>query len=183
MVRRRATPNKRSKRQSPVKRSRKTRKTSPSLKEKLLTTAIWALSLVNLVLIFSLISNFFKSPDETTVSIGSAARVSAVVANDKITVQVLNACGVQGLANDVTKYLREHDFDVVDFGNYPGGFVLDKTLIFDRVSLNTENALRVAEVLNIDKKQVVSELDNSLQLSVTVMVGKDYKKLSLFSTK
>jgi len=183
MVRRRPNATKKTRRQRSVKRSRKTRKAPPSLKEKILTTAIWALSLVNLVLIFSLVSNFFSSPGETTVSIGSPSPASADVPNEKITVQVLNGCGVQGLANDVTQYLREHHFDVVDVGNYPGGFILDRTLIFDRVSLNTENALKVADVLNVNKKQVVSELENSLQLSVTVMVGKDYKKLSLFANK
>ncbi len=183
MVRRRtANTRKQTRRQSPKKGSRKTR-THQSLKEKILTTAIWGLSLLNVILIFSLISNFFKSPGEAAIDIGSVAPQKVAVPNEKITVQVLNSTDVQGLANQVAQYLRQQQFDVVDVGNYRGGFSLDQTLIFDRVSMNSENALKIARALQVDSKQVVPELEDSLQLMVTVIVGTDYKKLSLSANK
>ncbi|MCH7678768.1 LytR C-terminal domain-containing protein [candidate division KSB1 bacterium] len=155
----------------PVKRSQ-----NKTLKERFLTTAIWGLSLINITLIFSLLSNFFASEGETALS----ARVTPEGPPVKIiTVQVLNGCGVQGLANEITQYLRNKNFDVVDVGNYEGGY-LDQTLVLDRVSLESKYAKKVAKALGVNEKLVTPTLEKSLQLMVTVIIGRDYKKLKIY---
>lgn len=155
----------------PVKRSK-----NKTLKERFLTTAIWGLSLINITLIFSLLSNFFASEGETALS----ARVTPEEPPVKIiTVQVLNGCGVQGLANEITQYLRNKNFDVVDVGNYEGGY-LDQTLVLDRVSLESKYAKKVAKALGVNEKLVTPTLEKSLQLMVTVIIGRDYKKLKIY---
>jgi len=155
----------------PVKRSK-----NKTLKERFLTTAIWGLSLINITLIFSLLSNFFASEGETALS----ARVTPEGPPVKIiTVQVLNGCGVQGLANEITQYLRKKKFDVVDVGNYEGGY-LDQTLVLDRVSLESKYAKKVAKALGVNEKLVTPTLEKSLQLMVTVIIGRDYKKLKIY---
>ncbi|MCH9006648.1 LytR C-terminal domain-containing protein [candidate division KSB1 bacterium] len=168
-------------------RTQTTRKHSPkrpskrrknvSLKERFLTTAIWGLGLINVALVFSFMSNFFSADSEQPLSMNGPPPVR------RITVEVLNACGVQGLANDVTQYLRQQKFDVVSVGNFSGGFNLDKTLIFDRISLDCYNAKKVAEALDIEANQVVPELESSLQLMVTVIIGRDYRELKLSANR
>lgn len=176
MVKRRRNPRKSPKRKAPAKRTSR-RSGNTSIKERFLTTAIWALVLINLSLIISLVSNFFASPNERPVSMQPKP---TDLKNEIITVEVLNACGVQGLANDITQFLRNNNFDVVNVGNYPGGFDLEQTFIFDRVSLNGIYAQKVGKVLGVDEKQIAPQLDESLQLKVTVIIGKDYNKLKVY---
>lgn len=176
MVKRRRNPRKSYKRKPAAKRTKRS-SGNKSIKERFLTTAIWALVLINVSLIVSLVSNFFASPNEKPVSTYPKA---TDVKNEIITVEVLNACGVQGLANDITQFLREKNFDVVNVGNYPGGFDLEQTFIFDRVSLNSIYAQQVGKALGVAEKQIAPQLDESLQLKVTVIIGKDYHKLKVY---
>ncbi|MFQ5864319.1 MAG: LytR C-terminal domain-containing protein [bacterium] len=146
-----------------------------SLKERFLTGTIWFLALINVALIASLLSEYFASPNENTVSMNAPN----VPKNQIITVEVLNACGVQGLANEITQYLRKNKFDVVNIDNYKN-FDVEHTLVLDRVSLNGIYAKKVAKVLGVNEKQVVPQLNDSLLLNVTVIVGKDYKNLKVY---
>ncbi len=176
MARRRRAVRRNSRSKSSPRRPYK-RSQNKTLKERFLTTAIWGLSLINITLIFSLISNFFASEGETALS----ARVTPEGPPVKIiTVQVLNGCGVQGLANDITQFLRNKNFDVVDIGNYGGGWDLEQTLVLDRVSLESKYAKKVAKELGVNKNQVAPQLEDSVQLMVTVIIGTDYKKLKVY---
>ena len=145
-----------------------------------MTASIWALGLINLLLIASVASEFFTGSSEELASINHPEAPKPRVQNERITVEVLNACGVQGLANEITQFLRDHEFDVVNVGNYQGGFDLDQTFVIDRISLSSENAEKVADVLGVGKKQVAPQMDESLKLMVTVLIGKDYKKLKVY---
>jgi len=173
MARRRRAVRKNSRSKSSPRRPYK-RSQNKTLKERFLTTAIWGLSLINITLIFSLISNFFAAEGEKPL--GPEPEVEEKV----ITVQVLNGCGVQGLANDITQYLRNKNFDVVDWGNYQGGWDLEQTLVLDRVSLESKYAKKVAKELGVNKNQVAPQLEDSVQLMVTVIIGTDYQKLKIY---
>lgn len=172
-----------------MKRRRKSRKTNvsknskrssgsnkyKSLKERFLTAGIWALGLLNLVLIGSVVSEFFTSPAENPISMNAPPEIK----NEIVTVEVLNGCGVQGLANDVGQYLRNQNFDVVNIEN-ASAFNFDRTLVLDRVSMNRTNAKEVGKSLGVEDGQIVGQLDDSLQLKVTVIIGKDYKSLKIY---
>lgn len=173
--RRTSRPNKRVK-----PRTRRTKKSPASVREKVITFSIWGVVLINAAYMASFVSNFFKDPVEVTNSMGADPREDEEHVAEVIKVEVLNACGVQGLANQMADYLREQDFDVVNVGNYSGGFDLDRTFVFDRVSLNAFYARKVGKSLGVERAQVAPQLDSSLQLMVTVLIGKDYSKLDLF---
>ena len=48
-----------------------------------------------------------------------------------IQLEVLNGCGIGGVADKITSYLRQNNFDVVQVGNYTS-FDIDNTLVVDR---------------------------------------------------
>jgi len=176
MARRRRAVRKNSRSKSSARRSYK-RSQNKTLKERFLTTAIWGLSLINITLIFSLVSNFFASTEDTRLTVDP---VTPPVEDKVITVQVLNGCGVTGLANEIGQYLRNKNFDVVDIGDYEGGWNLEQTLVLDRVSLESKYGKKVAKALGVNKNQVTPNLEKSLQLMVTVIIGTDYKKLKVY---
>jgi hypothetical protein len=87
----------------------------------------------------------------------------------RIRVQVRNGSGIPGAALQVTEYLREAGFDVVDFGNAEE-FDEPRTVVIDRVGTRGQ-ALEVAAALR--GVPIRSEVDTSLYLDVTVLVGRD----------
>jgi hypothetical protein len=97
------------------------------------------------------------------------------VASEIIQVEVLNGCGVTGIADRFTDYLRGKNFDVVNTGNYYS-FDVDETMVIDRIG-NIANAKKIAESLGIKPEKVFSQLNQDYFLDVTVIIGKDYHKL------
>ena len=195
MVKRRRKLRQRRTSNSGPRRSSKSRK-KKSFKERFYTSAIWALGLINLVLITSKVSEFFISPNESIMSAvpalegsgpllaGKSGPTVEPVKQKPIQIEVLNACGVQGLAIKFTEFLRDKGFDVVNHDNYVRDGKIDwgltKTTVLDRVSLNKENAIKVGEVLGVDKRQIQPQLDDSPKLQVTLLLGRDYKKIKSY---
>ncbi|MBN2365695.1 MAG: LytR C-terminal domain-containing protein [Calditrichaeota bacterium] len=93
-------------------------------------------------------------------------------------VEVLNGCGVPGIAKSTTAFLRHFKFDVVYMGNY-SNFNEQNTRIIDRIG-NINSAMKIAETLGVEEQYVTTEVDKSKQLNVTVILGKDYKSLKPF---
>ncbi len=96
----------------------------------------------------------------------------------KTQIDVLNGCGAAGVAMKTTQYLRQHDLDVVYMGNYIN-FDLKQSMVIDWTG-DQKPALRIAEIMGIDKSRVRTQIDKSKQLKASVIVGKDYKKLKPF---
>lgn len=93
-----------------------------------------------------------------------------------VRVEVLNGCGVPGLAKEVTDYLRIKGYDVVNVGNAES-FEFPETIVVDRVGDMTY-AWQVARVLGV--RNVIQQKDLDLLLEVTLILGKDYKDLEQF---
>jgi cell division protein YceG involved in septum cleavage len=91
-----------------------------------------------------------------------------------IQVEVLNGCGVEGVAAKFTTYLRQNNFDVVQVGNYTSNNI-DETMIIDRIG-NRANTEKLADVLGINKKNIIQQLNKDYFLDATLVIGKDYKK-------
>jgi hypothetical protein len=93
-------------------------------------------------------------------------------------VEVVNGCGVAGLAASTTQYLRQRGFDVVAVGNHSR---LDEphSLVLDRVG-DPEAARKIAEALGIDPAYVREDLEPSYYLDATVVLGLDYRTLTPF---
>lgn len=92
-----------------------------------------------------------------------------------IQLDVLNGCGVSGVADRFTDYLRAHNFDVVQIDNYIS-FDVDETFVIDRIG-NKANALKVARAIGIENAKVIQQLNDNYFLDVSLVIGKDYYKL------
>ena len=103
----------------------------------------------------------------------------AGLVGDIIQVEVRNGCGVSGLAESMTQFLRHEGFDVVEVGNYTS-FNQAKTLVVDRVG-NLEAAQKVAAALGLSDDRVVQEIRQDYFLDASVVIGQDYETLAPFA--
>ena len=98
-----------------------------------------------------------------------------------IQLNVLNGCGVTGVADRFTDYLRAHNFDVVELGNYSVkgvvNYNVDETFVIDRIG-NKANGYKVADALGIEKVKVIQQINEDYFLDVSLVIGKDYYKLN-----
>jgi predicted GTPase len=130
---------------------------------------------LTLLLLFGVLSTFFL--------LSFVARIFQPVLEAKkaekeiIRVEVLNGCGARKIAQRVTDILRDKGFDVVKVDNAPSQD-FPKTIVVDRKTETMRYAKRVAK--SIHCRQVTSQIDPSLYLEVTVIVGKDYQTLFKF---
>ncbi len=92
-----------------------------------------------------------------------------------VQVEVLNGCGVSGVADKMTSFLRSHGFDVVQIGNYIS-YDVEKSIVIDRTG-NLINAIRVADSLGINRKNVIQQVNNNYLLDVSLIIGKDFSSL------
>lgn len=92
-----------------------------------------------------------------------------------IQLDVLNGSGTPKLSQRFTDYLRSRGFDVVEMGNYKDSRV-ERTRVIDRVG-NLAAAQQVAQALGVPKDRVTQEVDRTMYLDVSVVIGKDYRSL------
>lgn len=103
-----------------------------------------------------------------------------------IRLQLLNGCGVNGAAEQMTKALMESKsaalFDVIDKANAEV-YNFEKTLVIDRKGDMTESggfsgsASFVAQLLKAGPDQLLIQRlsDNLLDIDVTIIIGSDYE--------
>ena len=176
-------------RQTKQRKAQKTakQKTRKKQKEKLTDVAksaattllIWALVIFNLFIIASFVSKFWHAPggNEVAYTTDGEIQTQNIQPIKKIQVEVLNGCGVPGIAKIITQYLRDKGFDVVNVGNYES-FNITETTIIDRRSLDKINAIEVAKIIGVSPdKGVAPFLNPELLLDVSIIIGHDYKKL------
>ncbi len=131
--------------------------------------AIFVLSAIVLFMIYSLGSKMLNGKERS--SAGEEQMPSAI-----IQMEVLNGCGIPGVADRFTDFLRNNKFDVVNMGNYKS-FDIDETLVVDR-SGNMANAKKVAKALGIKEANVIQQVNKDYFLDVSLIIGKDYIKLN-----
>ena len=100
---------------------------------------------------------------------------SGVSPGEIIQVDVLNGCGISGVATTFTGYLRARGFDVVEIRNYKT-FDVDQSLVIDRTG-SLKNAEKVAYALGIKKQNIVQQLNQDYFVDVSLVIGKDYHSL------
>ena len=96
-----------------------------------------------------------------------------------IQVEVRNGCGEAGVAETLTRFLRQNGFDVVEVGNH-SSFDVAETHVIDRVGA-PETARRVAEALGVAEDQIREEIRPAYFLDATIVIGKDYATLPAFA--
>lgn len=138
----------------------------------LLNAAIGFLSLLLLLLVLGLLSRLVFPRIQN-----DRAERSSELIGEVIQLEVLNGCGVAGLADEFTSVLRRNGFDVVETGNFDN-FDMQETLVIAR-TYNTENARRVARALGVAEENVLVEASDDFYLDATVVIGSDYQNLKL----
>jgi hypothetical protein len=134
-----------------------------------LNFTILLLSVVIIFLTYSIITkvDYFSSNDSDKENIEVKKPVQ---------LEVLNGCGVNGVAEKFTDYLRAGNFDVVNIGNYRS-FNVDQSLLIDRIG-NMEKAFKIASLLGIEENNIIQQVSKEYFLDVTLVIGKDYKQLN-----
>ena len=97
-----------------------------------------------------------------------------VRAGEHIQVNVVNACGATGMAGKFTEFLRARKFDVPEYSTAKQPEPFSK--VIDRVG-DTLSARKVAYALGISPERIETEIDSSLFLRATVVIGQDYMTL------
>ncbi len=88
---------------------------------------------------------------------------------------MLNGCGVSGIADKLTDYLRANKIDVVNLGNYRS-FEIEKSIIISRNEKN-KNAEMIASLVGLDQNSIIQQINPDYLLDVTFILGKDYRNL------
>lgn len=147
-----------------------------------LNVSIIILAVVCTYLIFSLFSGTFSSKNDTEKDVSDTTdKTVTKQPNLKIQLDVRNGTDVNGVAAEFRDYLREKGFDVVEMGNYKINDV-NKTMIISR-NENMQSSEKIAETLGVNKKFITQQINPSLYLDATVIIGKDFKELKPYTDK
>ena len=96
----------------------------------------------------------------------------------KVQVEILNGCGINGVAKVFQSLLRENGIDVVNTENYVvDGKVywnVDQTFIIDQIGV-TEQAKSIARILQLPLSNIESRKNPTAIYDISVVIGKDYK--------
>lgn len=103
--------------------------------------------------------------------------ISSELVADVIQIEVLNGCGIPGIATRFTEKIREYGFDVVETGNFDT-FDVSESFIISR-SGSVDNALRVANAIGIPETKILREASPDFYLDVTLVIGSDFETLNL----
>lgn len=91
-------------------------------------------------------------------------------------IEVLNGCGVSGVADKYTEFLRSRGFDIVRSDNYESFNVL-RTVVIDRRG-NIQNAIQIAQTLGLTENRVLQEVNEAYLIDASIIIGKDFRQLS-----
>lgn len=132
---------------------------------------------------FSFISkNFFHKEYISKDTISAVENPVTNQPNLTIQIDVRNGSGDNGIAIVFMDYLRKKGFDVVDAGNYSSSDI-NRTLILYRNENKKTAAQKVAQILGANEKYIIPQINSSLYLDVTVVIGRDYSELKPYTDK
>ena len=97
--------------------------------------------------------------------------------NKIIQIEVLNGCGEKGVADLYANFLRKNNYDVIDYKNADNFNYNSSKIIVHNNNLAVEN---VADLFNIESKNVDYLFNENIFYDMTLIVGKDYKQLESF---
>lgn len=103
--------------------------------------------------------------------------VEKLTNQEVIQVSILNSTSINGLANKAKTFLQLRNFDVVEVGNY--STPLPATKVIDRVG-DYASAVKVAKAIGVPDSLVTTQIDSSLFVRTTIVIGQDYPKLLPF---
>jgi hypothetical protein len=137
------------------------------------------LAVVTIYLFYNLYKRLTTEQTEIkTQVVDSTTYLTKQPSGGTLQIDVQNGCGVSGIADKFTEYLRSKGFDVVEMGNFTTQDI-KTTMVIDRAG-NMKNAKRVAGSLGVSEKFVIQQMNKNYFLDATVVIGKDYAELLPF---
>jgi LytR cell envelope-related transcriptional attenuator len=101
-----------------------------------------------------------------------------IAANRPVRVEILNGCGIGGLASKFADLLRSKGYDVRDTRNADNHDYAN-TLIYDRTSLTGQSA-HLADLLGMTADKIrVRPNPQLVDIDITIVLGKDHSTLKL----
>tara|TARA_Y100000814_G_scaffold162476_1_gene118651 strand:+ start:330 stop:815 length:486 start_codon:yes stop_codon:yes gene_type:complete len=97
--------------------------------------------------------------------------------NKIIQIEVLNGCGEKGVADLYANFLRKNNYDVIDYKNADNFNYNSSKIIVHNNNLAVEN---VADLFEIESKNVDYLFNENIFYDMTLIIGKDYKQLESF---
>ncbi|HOV91940.1 MAG TPA: LytR C-terminal domain-containing protein [Candidatus Kapabacteria bacterium] len=156
-------------------RNKNNSKPKAKLLNYLLNAVILILFILCGTLFFAFANSVLNSP---RVNSQLASNVEKINNQEVIQVSILNSTVINGLANKVRTYMQMRNFDVVEIGNYSQP--LTRTIVIDRLG-DTLSAMKVAKLLGVADSLVISQIDSSLFVRTTIIIGQDYPTLAPFN--
>ena len=148
------------------------------LLKKLLSNLFIGILFVSFVIIFVVFKNWQTEPyiDHQTALM---SQIKTHNSNEIIQIEVLNGCGDKGIADLYATFLRENDYDVIDYKNAENFNYNSSKIIVHNNNLYVED---VANLFQIDSKNIDYHFDDdNIIHDITIIVGKDYKSLESYS--
>jgi len=152
------------------------------IKGSLINSAIVILSLLLVAFIFSFSNRQIQTglPIEITFpSLPETPKLAVAIYEQKpildIEVEILNGCGVPGLAGKISDYLRSQQMDVVRSEN-ADHYNYDQTILILR-NENSDGLKIIAKSFGIDIKdenRIKHIPDDQLNVDITVIIGSDF---------
>ena len=144
------------------------------LKQKINLLVIWGLVVINAVLISSFIHKIV-TPQQIPEIISTTPIV------DPVRVQILNGCGVSGIANEFSEYLQRQRYDVVEVGNAPT-WDYENTVIINRERRDKKYINKFREIIGISKELVYPIKNDENESDITLIIGSDYESLKIYNS-
>lgn len=149
--------------------ARKTYRKSASSKKKFHFIFVWTLVVVNVILIASLLQKILSPNRPPRVG-------AAVITEDALKVEVLNGCGVTGLANLFSEYVREKQYNVVNVGDAET-YDYQRSVLIDRGKRERKQIEKLSKTLGIALDRILLIESRNSEADVSLIIGADYQSL------
>ncbi len=159
----------------PTYRNRKNRQVDAQ--KWILNLAIFCISIVIVGFMFSMGKRITTTAEKVPLS-----QISTIPPEERpipyVVMEVLNGSGVGGVAQKFTNYIRQNGFDVIYTGNADRSDY-DKTVLIARTA-DGQKLYDVNAILMLSADQLFQKLDSTLQVDVSLVIGKDFRSLPVF---
>ncbi|MFP4546757.1 MAG: LytR C-terminal domain-containing protein [Fidelibacterota bacterium] len=165
--------------------SKKTRQKQEKLNSKiyklqkwLLNFAIVCLAIIIFSFMLSSTRRFSSNPEK--IDLSRQTIVNEMPKYGNICIEVLNGCGIPGMAGKYTEYLRRRGFDVIYTGNadqmnYP------ETFVFANDTSDTK-LTPLLNAMNFTKKRIEFNSAMDTHINYQIILGKDCDHIPVFET-
>ena len=145
-----------------------------TVKQKVNLLVIWGLVVINAVLISSFIHKIVTPQQVPDI-------ISKTPVVDPVKIQVLNGCGVSGIANEFSEFLQRQRYDIVEVGNAPT-WDYENTVIINRERRDKKYVDKFREIIGISRELVYPIKNDEIDSDITLIIGSDYESLKIYKS-